>query len=134
MLADPVPGGSGTPAGSGPVPPSGTRPGDDVDGGVEVAVADGVTAVRFWGSVDLVAREAHAGGLGDLRGTTPMAIDCRDVEFMDSTGLSLLVRIARDAAADGRDVRWLGASDQVRDLLSTTGVDEWMTRLGVRAT
>ncbi len=107
-------------------------PPGDVGGGVDVVVADEVTEVRFWGSVDVVVRESHGAGLGAARGTTPMTLDCRDVEFMDSTGLSLLVRIVRDAAEDGRDVRWLGASDQVRDLMATTGVDVWMTRLGVR--
>jgi anti-anti-sigma factor len=117
---------------AGPSPaPGHLGPDDEVDGGVDVSVADGVTVVRFWGSVDLVVREAQAGGLSGLRGTTPMTIDCRDVEFMDSTGLSLLVRIARDAAADGRDARFLGASDQVRDLMATTGVDAWMSGLGV---
>jgi anti-anti-sigma factor len=133
MAAEAFSGGVGTPGAPRPVPASRTRGDDVVDGGVAVAVADGVTTVRFWGSVDLEVREAHAGGLGDLRGSTPMTLDCRDVVFMDSTGLSLLVRMVRDAAEDGRDVTWLGASDQVRDLLSTTGVDEWMTRLGVRA-
>jgi len=106
-------------------------PDDEVHGGVDVSVHDGVTAVRFWGSVDLAVREAQAGGLNGLRGTTPMTIDCRDVEFMDSTGLSLLVRIVRDAAADGRGARLLGASDQVRDLMATTGVDAWMSGLGI---
>ena len=105
---------------------------DEVHGGVDVAVVDGVTAVRLWGSVDLAVREAQAGGLADLRGTTPMTLDCRDVEFMDSTGLSLVVRLVRDAAEDGRDVRFLGASGQVEDLMATTGVDVWMSGLGVQ--
>ncbi len=104
----------------------------EVHGGVDVAVADVATSVRFWGSIDLAVREAGADGLGDLRGTTPMTVDCRDVEFMDSTGLSVLVRVVRDAAADGRPVTFLGTSAQVRDLLATTGVDVWMAGLGVR--
>jgi len=101
-------------------------------GGVDVAVVDGVTAVRFWGSVDLEVRLGATAGLGGLRGaTSPMTVDCRDVSFMDSTGLSVLVRVVRDAAADGRPVRFLGAAPQVVELLATTGVDAWMTGLGV---
>jgi anti-anti-sigma factor len=112
--------------------PADARPDDGMGGGLDAAVLDGVTAVRFWGSVDIMVREEHAGDLADLRGTTPMTLDCRDVEFMDSTGLSVLVRIVRDAAEDGREVRLLGASEQVRNLLVTTGVDVWMTGRGVR--
>jgi anti-anti-sigma factor len=107
-------------------------PDGDVHGGVDVAVVDGVTTVRFWGSVDLAVRAAGVDGLGDLRGTSPMTLDCRDVEFMDSTGLSVLVRLVRDAAADGRPVDLLGTSAQVRALLATTGVDVWMSERGVR--
>jgi anti-sigma B factor antagonist len=115
-----------------PTSPDDEAPDDGMHGGLVADVLAGGTAVRFWGSVDLVVREEHAGGLDALRGTTPLTLDCRDVEFMDSTGLSILVRIVRDAAADGRDVRLLGASDQVQDLLVTTGVDVWMSGLGVR--
>ena len=101
-------------------------------GGVEVHGDDGDTVVRFWGAVDLAVREAAGAGLSSLGGGTSLAVDCRDVTFMDSTGLSVLVRVLRDAAAEGRDVRYLGAPAQVRDLLETTGVDRWMESLGVR--
>jgi len=102
-------------------------------GGVEVQDGDGVTAVRFWGEVDVAVRTAGTAPLTSLRGgTSPMTVDCRDVDFMDSTGMSVLVRIMRDACADQRPVRFLGASEPVRLLLETTGADRWMTGLGVR--
>ncbi|WP_298457518.1 STAS domain-containing protein [uncultured Cellulomonas sp.] len=104
----------------------------DPHGGVEIRTADGVTVVRFWGSVDLAVRATGTDGLGDLRGDSgPMTVDCRDVVFMDSTGLSVLVRLVRDAVADGRAVTFLGAGQQVLELLRTTGVDLWMSKLGV---
>jgi anti-anti-sigma factor len=62
-----------------------------------------------------------------------MTIDCRDVAFMDSTGLSVLVRVLRDASDDGRAIRFLGASTPVQHLLEATGVDQWMSALGVRS-
>ena len=103
-------------------------------GGVEVRVADGGTTVRFWGAIDLSVRIGGTGALGDIPSdASPMTVDCRDVAFMDSTGLSVLVRVVRDAAADGRPVRFLGASTPVQHLLEATGVDQWMSALGVRA-
>ncbi|WNB84361.1 STAS domain-containing protein [Cellulomonas sp. ATA003] len=101
-------------------------------GGVEVRRGDAGTHVRLWGSVDLAVRASGTATLGELRGDpSPMTIDCRDVEFMDSTGLSVLVRLVRDGAADGRPMTFLGAPDMVLQLLRTTGVDAWMTELGV---
>lgn len=106
---------------------------DGPHGGVEVRPDDDRTVVRFWGAVDLAVREAAGAGLRVVgeRGT-PLEVDCRDVTFMDSTGLSVLVRVLRDAAAAERPVRFLGATAQVADLLETTGVDRWMESLGVR--
>ncbi len=113
------------------------HPGDDdgdPHGGVDVRTDDGVTAVRFWGSVDLSVRLGGTAGLGELLGSAgPVTVDCRDVAFMDSTGLSVLVRVVRDATGAGRPVRFLGASPQVADLLRFAGVDEWMAALGVVA-
>ena len=101
-------------------------------GGVEVRTEAGRTSVRFWGAVDLAVR-VSAGE--DLRAvadpSTALEVDCRDVVFMDSTGLSVLVRVIRDGTTGGRPVRFLGAGPQVRDLLEVTGVDEWMASLGV---
>lgn len=139
MPADPGggPGADRTPdaarTAGGPVPAGDpTRGEDEVHGGVDVTVDDGAMLVRFWGSVDLAVRAAGSGGLGDLRGAGPLDLDLRDVTFMDSTGLSVLVRVVRDAAADGRPVRLLGAGGAVGDLLATTGVDAWMAALGVQ--
>ena len=108
--------------------------GHGAHGGIEVRTTGAGTAVRFWGAIDLTVRERGTGALGDLRSSpSPMTIDCRDVAFMDSTGLSVLVRVLRDAADDGRAIRFLGASPPVRHLLQATGVDQWMAALGVRA-
>ena len=103
-------------------------------GGVEVRTTDDVTAVRFWGAIDLTVRESGTGALAGLRsGSSSITVDCRDVAFMDSTGLSVLVRVLRDATEDERHVRFLGASTPVLHLLEATGVDQWMSALGVRA-
>jgi len=50
---------------------------------------------------------------------------------MDLIGLSILVRLVRDAVDDGQEVRFLRASSQVSDLLETSGVAAWMRDLGV---
>jgi anti-sigma B factor antagonist len=104
------------------------------EGGVEVRPDGDVASVRFWGAVDLAVRLAATTEL--LRvpdSTTALRVDCRDVTFMDSTGLSVLVRVVRDATAEGRSVHYLGGTAQVTELLTATGVDRWMESLGVRS-
>jgi anti-sigma B factor antagonist len=103
-------------------------------GGVEVRPDGDVASIRLWGEVDLAVRLAATTELRRLPdAATVVEVDCRNVTFMDSTGLSVLVRVLRDADAEGRSVRFLGAAPQVRDLLAATGVDRWMESLGVHA-
>jgi len=108
-------------------------PADVAHGGLEVRADGDVASVRFWGAVDLAVRLAATAELRQVPGTAvAVEVDCRDVTFMDSTGLSVLVRVLRDADAEGRSVRFLGAAPQVQDLIAATGVDRWMESLGVR--
>ncbi|GAA2723429.1 hypothetical protein GCM10009866_14400 [Cellulomonas aerilata] len=102
-------------------------------GGVEVVANGDTVSVRFWGAVDLAVRLAATTELRAMpAGVATVRVDCRDVTFMDSTGLSVVVRVVRDAAADGRSVRLVGAARPVAELFATTGVDRWMESLGVR--
>ena len=84
--------------------------------------------VKVWGEVDLEVRRS----VGNLcqavadRGL-PVAIDAREVTFMDSTGMSILVRLARDGEAIGYPVTLHNAPWMLRELLSITGVDRLLT-------
>jgi anti-anti-sigma factor len=54
-------------------------------------------------------------------------IDLRKLEFMDSTGLSVLVRAHQKAIEDGRRFAVVKGPQQVQRLLSLTGVAERLT-------
>ena len=84
--------------------------------------------VKVWGEIDLEVRRT----VGDLchavaeRGL-PVVIDAQEVTFMDSTGMSILVRLARDGEAKGYPVSLHNAPWMLRELLSITGVDRLLT-------
>lgn len=86
------------------------------------------SVVRVWGEIDLEVRLA-AGDLcqavADRR--LPVVIDAQQVSFMDSTGMSILVRLARDGATHGYPVAVHDAPWMLRELLSITGVDRLLT-------
>jgi anti-sigma B factor antagonist len=54
-------------------------------------------------------------------------VDLRNLEFMDSTGLSVLVRAHQRAEEDGRRLGLVNGSQQVQRLLSLTGVADRLT-------
>ncbi|MBC7290009.1 MAG: STAS domain-containing protein [Actinotalea sp.] len=82
------------------------------------------SVVEVFGEVDLAVRQ-NAGPLcqavADRR--LPVVIEAGRVSFVDSAGMSILVRIARDAEAGGYPVELHHAPWMLRELMTITGVD-----------
>jgi anti-sigma B factor antagonist len=62
-------------------------------------------------------REARDGGGRQL------VVDLRGLEFLDSTGLTLLVRWGRDAAADGFDLALVRGKPRIHRLFELTRLE-----------
>ena len=80
--------------------------------------------VAVYGEIDLAVRQ-EAGPLCQAlsRRALPVVVDAADVTFVDSAGMSVLVRIARDAEAGGYPVVLENAPWMLKELLTITGVD-----------
>jgi anti-sigma B factor antagonist len=74
---------------------------------------DAFTAPEFTQTVEQVLESGLA-----------VSLDMDSVTFMDSSGLRALLTVAAGAPASFRSVRINSASEQVRRLLSITGLDE----------
>jgi anti-sigma B factor antagonist len=90
---------------------------------IEVTEDAGAVCLCLVGELDLATGPALQEELRQLAGTThkQTIVDLRGVEFMDSTGLRILVCAHQDATADGRRFGIANAPDQVQRLLSLTG-------------
>ncbi|MFC4614176.1 lipid asymmetry maintenance protein MlaB [Cellulomonas algicola] len=103
-----------------------------MSGGIAVATEGTTLRITLEGAVDLAVRESAAPVWAALAaGDQDVVLDCADVTFVDSTGLSLLVRLVRDVTESGRRVRVHGAPRAVTEILAVTGVDAWMRAQGV---
>jgi anti-anti-sigma factor len=94
---------------------------------VEVRTEDGATIIVVSGELDLATspeleRQFEVAASDAVRG--PLVLDLRRLEFMDSTGLSLLVKAREQAEEAGRPFGVIKGSPQVERLLSLTGVGE----------
>lgn len=56
-----------------------------------------------------------------------VVLDLRELEFMDSTGLHLLVRAHHTAEDTGRRLALIRGTEQVQRLLNLTGITELLT-------
>jgi anti-sigma B factor antagonist len=85
----------------------------------------GTTIFRLAGEFDLACDERFQEELGrwlDSEVTT-FLLDLRGLEFIDSTGLRMLVQIDTKARQDGFDFALLCGDGQVRRVLRETGLD-----------
>jgi anti-anti-sigma factor len=57
-------------------------------------------------------------------GNEHLVIDLRQLEFMDSTGLSIIVKAHQRLSEEGRQLSLVRGSQQVQRLLDLTGVSE----------
>jgi anti-sigma B factor antagonist len=77
------------------------------------------------GEVDLASAPKLAAAMTELidRGYTSVAIDLGSVEFIDSSGLGVLVGSLRRLRDDGGDLVLRAASPPVTRILELTGLD-----------
>jgi anti-sigma B factor antagonist len=95
----------------------------------ELVPENGRTLVRLGGELDMSTvplleerlREALAGGGRRL------VVDLRGLDFMDSTGLTLLMRWGLGAAQDGYELALVRGEDRVHRLFEITGLDSRFT-------
>jgi anti-sigma B factor antagonist len=96
---------------------------------VEVQRTDNATVFVVSGELDLSSSpelEAAVGQL-DSRDTGVVVLDLTAVEFMDSAGLAVVVKAHQQAESAGRAFGLVPGSEQVRRLLSLTGIERRMT-------
>ncbi|MGH2930892.1 MAG: STAS domain-containing protein, partial [Solirubrobacteraceae bacterium] len=93
---------------------------------VEVQRNDASAVVAVSGELDLASGPELEAELDRITGpdTQLLVIDLRRLEFMDSTGLSILVRAHQRLAEEGCEMGLVRGSPQVQRLLDLTGVAE----------
>ena len=81
------------------------------------------------GELDLLSSPVLARAIGGLpeSGVDVVIVDLRRLEFMDSTGLHLLVRAQQTAHEVGRRFALVRGGDQIQRLLDLSGVAESIT-------
>jgi anti-sigma B factor antagonist len=93
---------------------------------VVVTTKGEASVVSVVGELDLASSPALEAELERVsaNGASPIIVDLSQLEFMDSTGLSVLVRAHQRAEENGRRFGLINGSQQVQRLLNLTGVAE----------
>lgn len=102
---------------------------EEPDFALDTALTDGTVLIRMRGELDLAT-------VGQLRDeiertfTAPrqrLVLDCRELTFMDSTGVTLMLSLHRAAGRDGLHFMVAPGDGAARALLQLTGLVEHLT-------
>jgi anti-sigma B factor antagonist len=95
----------------------------------EVHPAGGRTRLHLYGELDLGTVEQARGRLEELlaAGHRQVVLDLRELTFMDSTGLRLVIEWDAAARADGFDFTVIPGDGPVLRLFRLSGVDGHLT-------
>jgi anti-anti-sigma factor len=93
---------------------------------VDVQVQDRLILLAVSGELDLASTPVLAEQLerADEQNAGMVVVDLRELDFMDSTGLHLLLKAHTRAQELGRRFVLVRGNKQIERLLSLTGVDE----------
>jgi len=96
---------------------------------VDVRSEDQTALVVVSGELDLASGPALEHELARALASRPrvLVIDLRELEFIDSTGLSILIKAHQRAQAEGRRFAVVKGPSQVQRLLGLTGLEERLT-------
>lgn len=95
----------------------------------EVEQAEGVGRITLAGQLDRTGEAALMDAYAQATGTGPsdIDIDFSGVDYINSTGIALVVRVLAEARKDGRVVRALGLTEHYRQIFTITRLSDFMT-------
>jgi anti-anti-sigma factor len=90
---------------------------------------DGAAVLALHGEVNAAAEAALQGAYGEATSRNPVAVvlDFADVEYINSTGIALIVGLLAQARAREVEVRASGLSDHYREIFEITRLADFMT-------
>jgi anti-sigma B factor antagonist len=101
----------------------------DADGmHVDVSFVDGLVIVTIEGELDAVSAPALGAALDELQPSTQVVLNMSGVEFIDSTGLRVILEHATHMCEATGSLRIRTASPRVHRLLHITNLDSLLER------
>ncbi len=94
---------------------------------VEISQHDRATVLATSGELDLASGPELEAELERVNESELIIVDLRRLEFIDSTGLSVLVKANQRAQDAGRRFALVNGGSQIQRLLSLTGIADRLT-------
>ncbi|ANC32107.1 STAS domain-containing protein [Isoptericola dokdonensis] len=101
------------------------EPDPDAGSGISCQHQEDATYITLWGEVDAALREAASDAMSAVvsrPAQTPLAVDARDVTFLDSSGVAFILQLYMLGQETGAPVHLLEPSEAVTEVLEMIGM------------
>ena len=90
---------------------------------------DGVALIDLTGDLNSTAEETLNAAYADAaaRGAGSVALNFEHADYINSTGIALIVGLLAQARANGIEVKAFGLSDHYREIFEITRLSDFMT-------
>ncbi len=95
----------------------------------EVRREDGVAVLELSGDVSSAAESGLSGAYAEVTAEPVVVLDFAAVEYINSTGIALIVGILAQARTSGQEVRARGLAEHYREIFRITRLSDFMTIL-----
>ncbi|MGI9641458.1 MAG: STAS domain-containing protein [Acidimicrobiia bacterium] len=86
------------------------------------------TVLVMHGDVNRAAQDGLTTAYQEVKsGSGRLLLDFSDVDYINSTGIALVVQILADCRTSGRDVAAFGLTEHYREIFSITRLSDFMT-------
>lgn len=85
------------------------------------------SVITLKGDIDRSAQEGLLHAYNEATGKGPVILDFTNVDYINSTGIAVIVGLLARARADGRPLRAYGLSEHYREIFQITRLADFMT-------
>ncbi len=97
--------------------------------GAEARHEEGVAVLELSGEVSAAAESSLQLAYGDVGAEPVVVLDFGAVDYINSTGIALIVGILAEARKSGQEVRARGLAEHYREIFRITRLSDFMTIL-----
>jgi anti-anti-sigma factor len=92
---------------------------------VSAAAGESVTVLRFSGDISSTSRESVLGAWQNVSGQGPVLLDFSKVDYINSSGIALIIQMLMEADKTGRKVAAFGLTPHFQKVFTMVGIAKY---------
>ena len=84
-----------------------------------------ISVLRFTGDISSTSKESVIGAWQNIAGTDPVLLDFSKVEYINSSGIALIIQMLMEADKTGRKVAAFGLTPHFQKVFTMVGIGKY---------